>query len=173
MKVEIVPHNPHWSRMFEEEAQHLRSALGDNVVVIHHIGSTSIPGIYAKPVLDFLIAVHSLAAVDACNSAMETLGYEVMGEYGIAGRRYFRKEADNIRTHNVHVFQETSPQVERHLTFRDYMIAHPDDAQAYSDLKRELAEKFPEDIHGYMDGKDPFIKDMDEKAARWRNTSHE
>jgi GrpB-like predicted nucleotidyltransferase (UPF0157 family) len=92
-----------------------------------------------------------------------------MGEFGIPGRRYFRKsDAAGIRTHHVHTFQVGSPEIERHLVFRDYMIAHPDDAQNYSELKHLLAKQYPNDIDGYMDGKDEFIKEMDRKAAAWR-----
>jgi GrpB-like predicted nucleotidyltransferase (UPF0157 family) len=100
---------------------------------------------------------------------MESLGYEVMGEYGIPGRRYFRKDnREGIRTHHIHAFEAGSAEVERHLAFRDYMIAHPVDAQRYSELKRKLAEEHPQNMDGYMDGKDGFIKEMDRRAAQWR-----
>ena len=168
-KVEVVPHDPRWRDAFEAEAKHVAAALGENVVAIHHIGSTAIPNIYAKPVVDLLVEVGDIAGVDGRRSAMESLGYEVMGEYGIPGRRYFRKDdQEGIRTHNVHAFEAGSGEVERHLAFRDYMIAHPGDARRYSELKRKLAEEHPQDLDGYMDGKDGFIKEMDRRAARWR-----
>src|SRR5215213_314747 len=168
-KVEVVPHDPRWRAAFEAEAKHVAAALGENVVAIHHIGSTAIPNIYAKPVVDLLVEVGDIAGVDGRRSAMESLGYEVMGEYGIPGRRYFRKDdQEGIRTHNVHAFEAGSGEVERHLAFRDYMIAHPGDARTYSELKRKLAEEHPQDLDGYMDGKDGFIKEMDRRAARWR-----
>lgn len=98
--------------------------------------------------------------LDSKRSAMEQLGYEAMGEFGIPGRRYFRKDdASGIRTHHVHAFQSGSPEIERHLVFRDYMIAHPEAAQAYSLLKQRLAQEYPGDKEAYMDGKDPFIKE--------------
>ena len=171
-KVEVVPHNPRWRDAFEAEAKHVAAALGENVVAIHHIGSTAIPNIYAKPVIDLLVEVRDITEVDEQSSAMESLGYEVMGEYGIPGRRYFRKDnREGIRTHHIHVFEAGSAEVERHLAFRDYMIAHPREAQRYSEMKRKLAEEHPQSIDGYMDGKDGFIKEMDRRAARWR-TSH-
>ena len=102
---------------------------------------------------------------------MESLGYEAMGEYGIPGRRYFRKDnQEGIRTHNIHAFEAGSAEVERHLAFRDYMIAHPEAAQRYSELKRRLAEEHPQSMDGYIDGKDGFIKEMDRRAARWRTS---
>jgi len=171
-KVEVVPHDRQWRDVFEAEAKLVAAALGENVVTIHHIGSTAIPNIYAKPVVDLLVEVRDITEVDGRSSAMESLGYEVMGEYGIPGRRYFRKDTrEGIRTHNIHVFETGSAEVERHLAFRDYMIAHPEDAQRYSKLKRKLAEENPQSIDGYMDGKDSFIKEMDRRAAQWR-TSH-
>ncbi|HYP26748.1 MAG TPA: GrpB family protein [Blastocatellia bacterium] len=170
-KVEVVPHDPQWRDAFAAEAKHVAVALGENVVAIHHIGSTAIPNIYAKPVIDLLVEVRDIAEVDGQSSAMESLGYEVMGEYGIPGRRYFRKDnQDGLRTHNIHAFEASSAQVERHLAFRDYMIAHPGDAQRYSELKRQLAEEHPQSPDGYMDGKDGFIKEMDRRAAQWRTS---
>ena len=100
---------------------------------------------------------------------MKSLGYEGMGEYGIPGRRYFRKDnQEGIRTHHIHAFEADSTEAVRHLAFRDYMIAHPEDARKYGELKRKLAEEHPQSMDGYMDGKDGFIKEMDERAARWR-----
>ena len=168
-KVEVVPHSPQWSAAFEDEAPQISTALGANVVAVHHIGSTSIPGIYAKPVIDVMVEVSDITLVEGCYPQMATLGYEAMGEYGIAGRRYFRKNTPaGVRTHHVHVFEAGSDQVKRHLLFRDYLRTHPDDAQAYSDLKRRLASAHPTDIESYMDGKDGFIQDIDRRAAQWR-----
>jgi GrpB-like predicted nucleotidyltransferase (UPF0157 family) len=170
-KVEVVPHDPQWRDAFEAEAKHVVAALGENVVAIHHIGSTAIPNIYAKPVIDLLVEVRDITEVDGQSSAMESLGYEVMGEYGIPGRRYFRKDnQEGIRTHHIHAFEAGSAEVERHLAFRDYMIAHHGDAQRYSELKKKLAEEHPQSIDGYMDGKDSFIKEMNRRAAQWRTS---
>ena len=168
-KIEVVPHDPRWREEFEKESKRVAAALGENVACVHHIGSTAIPGIFAKPVIDMLVEVRDVAGVDNRSSAIESLGYEVMGEFGIAGRRYFRKDnANGTRTHQVHAFEAGSPGAARHLAFRDYMIAHPKDAQKYSDLKRNLAAEHPYDMDAYMDGKDGFIKEMETRAATWR-----
>jgi GrpB-like predicted nucleotidyltransferase (UPF0157 family) len=170
-KVEVVPHDPRWRDAFEAEAKHVAAALGENVVAIHHIGSTAIPNIYAKPIIDLLVEVRDITEVDGRGAAMESLGYEVMGEYGIPGRRYFRKDnQEGIRTHHIHAFKAGSAEAGRHLAFRDYMIAHPDDAQSYGELKRKLAKEHPQSPDGYMDGKDGFIKEMELRAARWRRS---
>jgi GrpB-like predicted nucleotidyltransferase (UPF0157 family) len=168
-KVEVVPHDPRWRDSFEAEAKDIAAALGENLVAIHHIGSTAVTGIHAKPVVDLLVEVRDIAGLDGQSPAMESLGYEVMGEYGIPGRRYFRKSnREGTRTHHVHAFETGSGEVQRHLAFRDYMIAHPADAQRYSELKRKLAAEHPRNIDGYMDGKDGFIQEMDRRAAQWR-----
>ncbi len=184
MLVEVVPYDPQWKTAFEAESQQIVKALAKNLVVIHHIGSTAIPHIYAKPVIDFLIEVKDIDLVSEQTPAMVALGYEAMGEYGLIGRRYFRKDASaefssaacavrkenppGIRTHHVHIYEIYSPEIKRHLAFRDYMIAHPEDAEQYSQLKQELAQKYPEDIEGYMDGKYEFVKRIERKAIQWQ-----
>ncbi len=170
MAVIVAPHDPNWRDEYRKESALIAVALGDNVVAIHHIGSTAIPNIYAKPVIDFLVEVTDIRAVDERSDAMKTLGYEVMGEFGIPGRRYFRKDnKEGIRTHQIHAFGAGSPDAVRHLEFRDYMIAHPDAAREYSDLKRKLAAEYPNNIDAYMDGKDEFIRDIDRRAAAWKS----
>jgi len=170
-KVEVVPYNPVWRGTFEEEATHVAAVLGDNVVAVHHIGSTAIPTIHAKPIIDMLVEVRDITKVDECSLVMHALGYESMGEFGMAGRRFFRKENDTgIRTHHVHTFAVDSAEVERHLAFRDYLRVHADDAQRYSKLKQDLAQQYQHDIEGYRDGKDAFIKDMQEKAVAWQRS---
>ncbi len=163
----MVPHNPEWRQEFEREAEQMTKALGGNVVTVHHIGSTAIPGIYAKPILDILLVVRSHAELDAKQAALEAIGYEARGEAGIPGRRFFRQDnALGDRTHQIHAFEDGSPQIMRHLAFRDYLIAHPEAARQYSDLKRILAAQHPSDIEAYMDGKEAFIQEIDQRAAR-------
>jgi len=164
-KVEVVPHSPAWRSQFEVEATAIASVFGPNLVAIHHVGSTAIPGIHAKPIIDLLPEVRDIHQVDQQAADMQSLGYEVLGEFGIPGRRYFRKHnANGDRSHHVHVFQTGSPEIKRHLAFRDYLIAHPEVAQEYSQLKQKLAQQFPHDIESYMDGKDAWIKAIDQIA---------
>ena len=168
-RVIVVPYDPAWPKEFARESATIARALGDLHLVIHHIGSTAIPGIYAKPIIDMLAVLSSITDVDERNAQLQALGYIAMGEYGIPGRRYFRKDdAAGNRTHQIHTFQTGSPQIERHLAFRDFMSTHGEYANQYAALKRRLAEQHPDDIEAYMDGKDEFIKQMDIKAAAWR-----
>jgi GrpB-like predicted nucleotidyltransferase (UPF0157 family) len=169
VRIQVVAYDPAWRREFETEARHIARALGDSVVRIHHIGSTAIPGIYAKPIIDFLLEVDDIVRLDGRSSALEALGYEAKGEYGIPGRRYFRKNnTSGVRTHQVHAFEVGSKEIERHLAFRDYMIAHPEAAKRYGELKRRLARAHPNDMQAYMDGKDAFIKEHAARAIAWR-----
>jgi len=173
-RVIVVQHDPRWGQAFVTASREVTGAMGENLVAIHHIGSTAIPGIWAKPVIDMLAVVADIGAVDSCGAAMESLGYEVMGEFGIAGRRYFRRNDEKgVRTHQVHAFASGSHDVERHLAFRDFMRAHPDIAREYGELKRGLAERFPDDIESYMDGKDGFIKEMQARAMVWKEEAAE
>lgn len=173
-KVEVVFHNPMWQEMFEDESKDVANALGDNVIAVYHIGSTAIPQIYAKPIIDLLVEVKNILKVDEQSLAIEMLGYQVMGEFGISGRRFFLKNnQEGIRTHHIHIFEIGSAQIERHLAFRDYLIAHPEDAQKYSNLKCKLVIEYPTNIDGYMDGKNAFIQVIDQKAAQWQMNSLE
>jgi len=164
----VSDHSARWAQLFAEEAAKLRVVFGDLLLEIHHIGSTSVPGLPAKPVIDIMPVVKDIAQVDLLNVQMESLGYEAMGECGLAGRRYFRKGGDD-RTHNVHTYQWDNRQaIERHLAVRDYLRTHPATAKEYGELKQRLARQFPTDIYGYMDGKDSFVKALEQEALRWR-----
>lgn len=167
--MEVVPYDSKWKEKYLKESEKIANLMKDEIVDIHHIGSTSIPGIYAKPVIDILVEVKDINSVDKYNNNMEELGYKAVGEGGIEGRRYFFKGLYK-RTHHVHVFEIGNPEIKKHLNFRDYMIAHPEEAKAYEQLKKELSIKFRYDSKGYCDGKDSFIKDIDRKADKWSKT---
>lgn len=168
----VVAHDPMWSRKFASEATVVSEVLGSAVVNVHHIGSTAIPSIFAKPIIDMLVEVTSLGAVDRRAESMGAHGYEAKGEFGIPGRRYFRKDnAAGIREYQVHAFVEGSVEVDRHLAFRDYLRSHPVVAEEYSQLKRELATQHPCDSEAYRNGKDPFIKATEQLALDWWRSS--
>lgn len=101
MKVEVVDYRPEWAEMYAAEAEKIREVLGENLIEIHHIGSTAVKGLKAKPIIDILAVVSDLVSLDGKNSEFEKAGYECMGEFGIRGRRYFRK-GEEIRTHQIH-----------------------------------------------------------------------
>ncbi|ATI53544.1 GrpB family protein [Bacillus cereus group sp. TH43LC] len=169
--VEVVTHNEEWSKMFKEEATEINTIFGNEIINIHHIGSTAIPNIKAKPIIDILIEVKVLEQVDEFINGMEQIGYEYKGEFGIVGRRFFIKGGDN-RSHHVHIFETGNEEIIRHLAFRDYMIAHPEEAQQYSNLKQTLAKKFPINIEKYIEGKNDYIKEIDNRAKNWMKLKH-
>lgn len=158
--VEVVAYDPQWPIMFASEAKLIKQAFGSICLAIHHIGSTSVPGLCAKPIIDMLPVVDNILAVDECIATMESLGYDSKGENGIAFRRFFQKGRE-VRTHNVHVYERGDPEIERYLKFRDWLRTHDNDVQAYAKLKLELAQKFPDDIQRYCDGKDSFVASID------------
>lgn len=166
-KVEVVAPDARWPALYQEEAAKLAPLLGEELVAIHHIGSTSIPGMPAKPIIDLLVEVRDIEAIDAYNDGMRRLGYQPKGENGIPLRRYFNKGGAE-RTHHVHVFQTGSDHVTRHVAFRDYLTSHPEDAKRYADLKIELARRFPSDINAYIEGKDALVKELEAKALNWQ-----
>ena len=162
--IEVVPYRNEWPGLFAAEARLIAQALGDNCLAVHHIGSTAVPGLAAKPVIDLLPVVKNIVEVDQSAAAMLQLGYHVHGESGMLFRRYFSKGGDK-RTHNVHAYEEGNPEIERYLKFRDWMIAHPEDREAYATLKKELALKYPHDILNYCMGKDEFVATIDAKTG--------
>ncbi len=167
--VVLVPHNDLWAAAFEAESSTILGVLADLPIQLHHIGSTAIPGIVAKPVIDILGVVHSLDDLDARAPALAALGYEALGEFGIPGRRYFRKNApDGTRTHQLHAFATGSPAIDRHLDFRDYLRAFPREAEGYAALKQRLAVSCGSDMTAYSDGKTEFIRAVEQRAATWR-----
>ncbi|BBN81485.1 hypothetical protein PA25_14700 [Pseudoalteromonas sp. A25] len=165
--VEVVKYNERWPDMFTFEHELLNSVLSpQNVAAIHHIGSTSVVGLHAKPVIDILIEVNSLDMLDGENSNMASIGYVAKGEYGIAGRRYFQKGGEH-RTHQAHAFLTGSENALRHLAFRDYLIAFPAVAKEYAALKLQGANICANNIDIYCAHKDSFIKEYEAKALEW------
>ncbi len=163
----IVPHDPAWHAAFELEAQALRAVLGTSVSALHHVGSTSVQGIYAKPIIDMMGVADDLDAVDARTAAIEALGYEAMGAFGISDRRYFRRfAADGARTHHLHIFRQGSLHVTRHLAFRDYLRTHAGIAAQYSALKEKLIAQGA-GWEAYLDGKEPFMSRVERDALAW------
>ncbi|KOY17459.1 GrpB family protein [Paenibacillus xylanivorans] len=167
MNIKVVEHNPAWKKDYRKEEREIKTFLEGELVNSFHIGSTAVPGLKAKPIIDILLVVHDIHALDRYTVQFEQLGYEVMGEFGIRGRRYYRKGGDD-RTHQIHAFPfDHVQEIERHLVFIDYLCHHPEVAKDYGELKSELAQQYPHDIEGYGDGKDEFVKEVEKKALIW------
>lgn len=162
-KVELSAYNPGWADEYLLEAKRLTAILSAEILAIHHIGSTAIPKIYAKPIIDILIVVKDIERIEHYNDQMAALDYAARGENGIPGRRYFSKEIQGTRTHHVHIFQVGNPEIDRHVKFRDYLLRHSEEAQAYSRLKCELAKIYSDNVLHYSEAKSDFIHDIDER----------
>ncbi|WP_106497331.1 GrpB family protein [Lentibacillus sp. Marseille-P4043] len=165
-KVVVTDHNEKWPLMFAEEAAKLRGIFGSEITSIHHIGSTSVKGLKAKPIIDMMPLVKNIESVDSFNDAMKKIGYEAKGENGIPGRRYFQKGGDT-RTHHVHIFESGNHEGERHIAFRDYLRAHSDTAEKYGNLKESLAKRFPNDVEAYIKGKEQLVLEIERQAITW------
>ncbi len=160
--VVLKDHDPAWKVLFEAEKASLVESLGPLARSIEHIGSTAIPGIRAKPVIDILVAVDDLRLEDV-EVVLTRLGY-VHVPIGNPERLFFRKGMP--RTYHVHVVRQGGEEHRRHLLFRDRLFAHPEEAAEYQELKEELARRFREDREAYTDGKDRFIRSILERADR-------
>lgn len=160
----VSEYDPAWPLKYETEKEKIEAILEHNCIALYHIGSTSVPGLAAKPIIDIMAAVRSLEQADAAAEKFSRIGYEYLGEFGIPGRRYLRKGGDE-RTHQIHIFQaDDRKNIERHLAFRDYLRTHEEERREYAALKKELARRFPYDIDGYCDGKEEFVRAMEKQA---------
>lgn len=163
--ITVLNYDPEWPLKYMRERNRIFEILGDNCLSVYHIGSTSVPGLAAKPVIDIMAVVRSLEQADSAAGKFSAAGYEYLGEFGMAGRRYLRKGGDE-RTHQIHIFQvDDWHNIERHLAFRDYLRTHEKERNEYAKIKKNLAQKFPRDIDGYCIGKENFAREVEERAV--------
>ncbi|RQW11088.1 GrpB family protein [candidate division KSB1 bacterium] len=153
--VALHPYTLAWKCLYEEERETMKDVLGKAILDIQHVGSTSIPAMIAKPIIDIAVAVDSFEGATVTIKPLENLGYEYRGELGIPRRHYFSK--GDPCTHHIHMVEFKSREWINHLAFRDYLIQHPESAKAYADLKRTLAKMFAMDRKAYTEGKAAFI----------------
>lgn len=165
--IRLVAHTTEWSKSFEEEKQKLKSILAGSILKVEHIGSTAIPAIIAKPIIDIAITTVHFEDGFKCVAALEDYGYLYKGENGIEGRHYFSTDDDVVKFH-LHMFPEGHEKLMDHLLFRDYLIAHPEEAGGYNDLKLQLREQFPTDRLAYTEGKHDLITEILNQARNWR-----
>jgi len=178
--IRIADYDPDWPRKFERERDLvLRTCGADVFVAFEHIGSTSVPGLAAKPIIDMLPGLRSLDDAPPLISLLASIGYEYVPEFerpnefdeGLPLRRYFRKDENGVRAFHMHMVEAGTEFWLEHLLFRDYLRAHPEAADAYARLKRELAEDFNAKLtpqsnvnRGYTDRKTEFVESVKAKA---------
>jgi GrpB-like predicted nucleotidyltransferase (UPF0157 family) len=165
-KVMIFPYNPKWQEEFSRLGAALRSALGNTAIRIDHIGSTSVPGLDAKPVVDIQISVKSFTPEDPYQIPLDKLGYFLREDNTDKTELYFREKPGGKRTH-IHIAKAGSWSEQTLLLFRDYLRVHPYDAKRYAKLKYKLAEKYQDDRPGYTNAKTSFVWSILKKAAQW------
>lgn len=165
-KIELVSFQPSWEKDFYEEQKKIKALLPEEVQ-IYHIGSTAIPNMFARPIIDLMIVTSNIRSFDQ-NELLQTIGYETKGD-GSLNRRLFVKCNDKCRVH-AHVFEKGNSEIERHIAFREYMIAHKEEALEYSELKKSLAEKNHED---YIIGRNDYLEKINKQANNWREEEGE
>jgi GrpB-like predicted nucleotidyltransferase (UPF0157 family)/predicted kinase len=161
--VELIPYNPAWPDQFEVERARIAEALGDLATAIHHVGSTAIPGLDAKPIIDTMVVVRRLDDAAQCIAPLQTLSYTFVDYPQNVDRRFFRKGLP--RTHHLHIVAEGSQSLADHLGFRDALRADPALRQQYQELKRALAEDFKNDRAQYSERKGAFVERV---LSKWR-----
>lgn len=164
--IEIAEYNSAWPRAFQREAELVLKACQPRIIYVHHIGSTAVPGLAAKPVLDILPVALSPVECSKAVPDMAKLGYRCRGENGIDGRFYFDKIVDGRTVVHAHMFPVDHPDVRRHLVFRDYLRSHPDVARDYKNLKCRLAVKNRDDRQAYTEAKAEFIGGVIEAVGK-------
>jgi len=165
--VVLVPPDPDWANLARRLAADLKQLLGPNCEEVHHIGSTSIPGIWAKPIVDLLPVVSRLEALDAMQPQVEAAGYQWYGEYGLEGRRLLLWHEGPRRVANIHCYQAGAPGLRRHLAFRDYLRSRPELAREYEQLKLHCSCLHIDDVQAYNDCKNDWIRRMEEEALKF------
>lgn len=155
-QVALAPYDPAWPQLFEAEKKAIEAALGDRVTEIHHIGSTAIPGLAAKPVIDIMLVVRKLEDAVDCIGPLSDLGYTFIDYAQNTDRRFFRKGVP--RTHHVHIVAQGNAELIDHLAFRDALRADPQLRDQYAALKFDLAQRHRNDRAQYSDSKTAFVQ---------------
>ena len=157
-RIIVEPYTEEWKRDFLAIAGEIREALGELALRIEHVGSTSVPGLSAKPIIDIDTVIKDGSVLADAISRLEAIGYRHKGDLGIAGREAFAYEGKtHLQEHHLYVCPQDSPELKRHIAFRDYLRAHPEAVREYSRIKEEGAALYPNDIDRYIAHKSPFI----------------
>ena len=166
--VHLLPHDPQWAEQASREETRILEAVWPALIEMHHVGSTAIPGIAAKPIIDLVGVGPDLETIEAARPKLEQLGYAWHGEYGLEGRRFCTlSDIDSgVRIFHLHCYAAGDHSIHRHLAFRDYLRARPAVAEAYQRMKEDCAAKHPDDSNAYTICKDCWIKKTEAEALK-------
>ena len=158
-KVIVLPYDATWKSDFEKIKTEIESALGDLILGIEHVGSTSVEGMSAKPCIDIDVIIRDYAVFDDVLRKLSAIGYIHEGDLGIKDREAFKySDKPHLQTHHLYVCPQASKELHRHITFRDYLKSHPEAVRQYSAVKETAAQLFPDDISKYIEYKSPCIE---------------
>ena len=164
--VVVLPYDEQWKHDFLQIKAELTNVLGQLAIEIEHVGSTSVQGLSAKPIIDIDVVIKDYSGLENAISALGKIGYQHEGNLGIAGREAFKYGGkEHLRKHHLYVCPEDSPELKRHIEFRDYLKTHPDAVREYSRIKEEGAELYPDDIDRYIEHKSTFIEKINEEIG--------
>ena len=165
-KVTVVTYDPKWKVEFEKIKSHLGKVLENNVLAIEHVGSTSVEGLAAKPIIDIDVVIESYDKFEEVKSRLKSIGYFHEGDLGINGREAFAyNDKQEFMTHHLYVCPRNSEELRRHITFRDYLKTHKEDREKYSQIKLKAALKYPTAIDSYIEAKSPCIAEIYKKCG--------
>lgn len=165
-KVTVLSYQTSWRTDFEKIAEELRSELGDQIIGIEHVGSTSVTGLSAKPIIDIDIVIQSEDDFEGVKATLAVLGYQHEGDLGISGREAFRyTDKPYLQKHHLYVCSQDSKELHRHLAFRDYLRTHPEAVDEYSYVKEQGAARYPNDIEKYMTYKSTIIEELYQRCG--------
>jgi GrpB-like predicted nucleotidyltransferase (UPF0157 family) len=159
----VADYDPRWPELFEFFRRRNAATLGDLAAAIEHVGSTSVPGLAAKPIIDIDVLLASADTLPAAIERLASVGYSHRGDLGIPEREAFLAPANDPR-HHLYICPPTSREFRSHLALRDYLRARPEEAKAYGELKRTLAARFRDDREGYLEGKREFVAELVRRA---------
>lgn len=165
-KVIVVPYDYRWKEEFEIIKLYLEKAIKNSIISIEHVGSTSVEGLSAKPIIDIDVVIKNYDSFQGVKSGLECLGYHHEGDLGIKDREAFKyTEKCEFMAHHLYVCPQNSQELKRHIAFRDYLKTHDEDRDKYSEIKLQASKKYPTDIDGYIETKSPLINEIYKKIG--------
>lgn len=169
---QVVEYDPKWRDIYKSHINKIEPILGNEILSVHHVGSTSIPGMWAKPNIDVMVVVHDISKIKQYRTDMELAGYVARGDYSKIDEEYFTEDLPSgERVASIHVFQSGNPEIKKHLDFRDYLTTNEDARNRYIKLKKQLVHDRKVHYRGYDDGKQKLISQLNKEAEAWASSS--